>query len=282
MSAPRIRIPVGAILLVAVLLAISGFALHRGYDFYRLSLDARVDHDDFRILSPGEFIGHGYGVVGTALMFTNLLYVVRRKLARFPLGSMRFWLDLHVVTGLVGALLVVFHSAFQLRTPIATITSLSLFLVVITGIVGRYLYALSPKLDDSLFESDVSLLEKRRAGWETSIRDAMRAEFTNLPANASLLRALLTVPTWLRERSERRQAVFEASAPFLEANSDAKAVAQRVAEHAADEVRVAAASALLRTWRGMHRLFAILMLLAVAVHIGVAWFYGYRWIFSAE
>jgi hypothetical protein len=29
----------------------------------------------------------------------------------------------------------------------------------------------------------------------------------------------------------------------------------------------------------MHRFFAILMLLTVALHVGVAWHYGYRWIF---
>ena len=35
----------------------------------------------------------------------------------------------------------------------------------------------------------------------------------------------------------------------------------------------------LRSWRGLHRLFAILMLVTVVVHVWVAWHYGYRWRF---
>jgi hypothetical protein len=47
------------------------------------------------------------------------------------------------------------------------------------------------------------------------------------------------------------------------------------------DVRSVMGMALLRSWRGLHRLFALLMLLAVVVHIGVAWHYGYRWIFGS-
>ena len=39
-------------------------------------------------------------------------------------------------------------------------------------------------------------------------------------------------------------------------------------------------AALLRSWRGLHRFFALLMLAAVLLHAGVAWHYGYRWIFA--
>ena len=39
-------------------------------------------------------------------------------------------------------------------------------------------------------------------------------------------------------------------------------------------------AALLRSWRGLHRFFALLMLAAVLLHAGVAWYYGYRWIFG--
>ena len=60
---------------------------------------------------------------------------------------MRVWLDIHVFTGLTAATLVTFHSAFQLRTPIATISAASLGIVVLTGLIGRFLYALAPAAD---------------------------------------------------------------------------------------------------------------------------------------
>ena len=39
-------------------------------------------------------------------------------------------------------------------------------------------------------------------------------------------------------------------------------------------------TSLLQSWRALHRLLAILLLLLVPVHVGVAWFYGYRWLWS--
>ena len=91
--------------------------LWRGYEFYALDLDARVDHEDFRILSPGEVVGHGYGIVDTALFLVNLAYVVRRRFPRLPLGPMRVWLDLHALRGLVGSLLILFHGPAALGGP---------------------------------------------------------------------------------------------------------------------------------------------------------------------
>jgi len=53
-----------------------------------------------------------------------------------------------------------------------------------------------------------------------------------------------------------------------------------VAKLAASEVDAVAGQALLRSWRSVHRFMAILMVVAVTVHVAVAWVYGYRWIFS--
>jgi hypothetical protein len=59
-----------------------------------------------------------------------------------------------------------------------------------------------------------------------------------------------------------------------------RALGRFVALAAAGEVRAHAGVALLRTWRSLHRLFALTMLVTVSIHIGVAWFYGYRWVFG--
>jgi hypothetical protein len=45
---------------------------------------------------------------------------------------------------LLAASLVSFHSAFQLRTPIAATSAASLALVVLSGLIGWFLYALAP------------------------------------------------------------------------------------------------------------------------------------------
>jgi dihydropyrimidine dehydrogenase (NAD+) subunit PreT len=124
---------------VAMLVLIVGVLAWRGYDYYLLSLDDRVEHPDYRALRSSGDVGYGYGVAGTFLIFTNLLYLARRRLAKWKMGSVKTWLDVHVFTGLSGALFISFHSTFKARSTMAQVTTLSLLLVVITGLIGRFL-----------------------------------------------------------------------------------------------------------------------------------------------
>src|SRR5512143_2511920 len=117
---PRRSISLFMMFLSLLLIAISMGLAYRGYSFYKLSLEDRVEHPDFRTLRPSGMIGNGYGWVAALLVVLNLSYLIRRRFGGAKLGSMRVWLDLHVFTGMLAAVLVSFHSAFQLRTPIAT------------------------------------------------------------------------------------------------------------------------------------------------------------------
>jgi hypothetical protein len=276
-----------ALLMIALGFMVA-FPFMRGHGFYRLALDARFEHADYRVLSPGGFIGHGYGILGTGLILTNLLYLARRRLAWLPVGSLRAWLDLHVVTGVGGSILILFHSAFQLRSQIASVTSVSLATVVATGLVGRYIYALTPQTGDLTLEERLRELEATLPSFVASVRTAVaRCKTTTLPVNASPLRVLLTFPRWMLEARRRRRAIrITAKAdPTLKGlrktqRSDVRTLVKDLSRRSAGEIDRIAGGSLLRLWRSLHRFMAILMVLSVTVHIGVAWFYGYRWIFS--
>lgn len=267
---------------------LAAFPLTRGMDFYRRTLDARFDHPDYRVLSPGGMIGHGYGILGTALILTNLLYLARRRLAWLPIGSLARWLDLHVVTGLSGSILVLFHSAFQLRTPIAMATSASLSIVVLTGVIGRYIYALTPRTGDATIEDRLQELDESIPTFSDAVRKALReCPTTRLPANASPIRVILTIPRWIFEARRRRRAVRRAAKNNARLSSlkksepkFVKGIVKEIARLSAGELDRIAGGSLLRLWRSLHRSMAIMMVLSVTLHIGVAWFYGYRWIFS--
>ena len=90
---------------------------------------------------------------------------------------------------------------------------------------------------------------------------------------------LAAIPRWRRVSRQRREIVAMLAAEHDDA-PDTRRLVRAAQKAAAAEARAPGAAALLRTWRGLHRFFAILMLLAVGLHIGVAWHYGYRWIFS--
>jgi len=101
-----------------------------------------------------------------------------------------------------------------------------------------------------------------------------------VPANASLLRSLLAIPAWRRAGRVRREVLALILPPRREMSRGQRRAAKELALAAAAEARASGVSALLRTWRAIHRFFALLMLAAVLLHAGVAWYYGYRWIFA--
>lgn len=273
--------------LAALLVALAVLLAYRGWSFYVLPLHERPDHPEFKILRPSGIVGNGYGFAAAVLFVTNLLYLARRRIAAFKLGSMRFWLDLHVFTGLAGAVLVAFHSAFQLRSTLTTVTAASLAVVVVTGIIGRLLYALVP--DDGVADLREALdaLGERRPELVRMIGRVLgELPSPSLPANASLLRCIAVLPRWRRIGYRRKVAIRRLVHEALRGEPDRQrrkadaALGKVAAIAAAREVRAHAGTALLRSWRSLHRLFALTMLVTVGVHIGVAWHYGYRWIFG--
>jgi hypothetical protein len=201
---------------------------------------------------------------------------------------MRAWLNAHAFTGLVGSLLVVFHSAFQLRTPIAALTSASLGIVVVTGLIGFYLYALVPKAGLKPFQDRVEEIRPLLPGLVGVLEDHLRAKpVTVLPHDASFLRTIFTIPRWVFEARARRRGMRKAAKAdklyrvlVLREPKLARAFLQELGELASKEVDTQAGAAMMRSWRSLHRFLAILMLVSVSVHIGVAWFYGFRWIFE--
>jgi hypothetical protein len=262
-----------------VLIALTAYLLHRGWSFYKLSLEDRVEHPDFRKLRPSGMIGNGYGWIAAMLIILNLSYLVRRRLAGSKLGSMRVWLDIHVFTGLCAASLVTFHSAFQLRTPIATTSAASLGIVVLTGLIGRFLYALTPAMDRQRLREALDDMEELWPGHRSEFTHAIEAlPGPAVPTNASLLRSILAVPRWRGVGKQRREAL----SLILPRNLDRRQrkAARRLLKCAGAEAGSSGMAALLRSWRGLHRFFALLMLAAVLLHGGIAWYYGYRWIFA--
>jgi dihydropyrimidine dehydrogenase (NAD+) subunit PreT len=284
----RLRTLSGPALLFLCLTALVALLAWRGADFYRLDLESRIDHADFRRLSPGAPIGHGYGVFGTLLVLTNLLYLARRRFARWHLGSMRLWLNIHVFTGLFGSVLVLFHSAFQLRSAIASLTAFALALVVLSGVVGRYFYSLSPQKKSLQLTDPLETVQVFDAALAAQLAAAIRAlPPAPEPARATLLSSLSTVPAWLSHTRARRATVRVLMRPLLHDRSLGRdelpylRTAVRQLERAVTEpIRTAAGTSLLRTWRGLHRFMALLMIVSVTVHIAVAWVFGYRWIFE--
>lgn len=267
------------IVLGVVLVALTAALLYRGWTFYELSLEERVEHPEFRLLRPSGTWGNGYGWIAALLVVMNLSYLVRRRIGGSRLGSMRIWLDIHVFTGLFAATLATFHSAFQLRTLITQISAASLGIVVVTGLIGRFLYALAPANDRVRLAEAFEALDAVWPGHREELATAIEAlPSVAVPANATLLRSLLAIPQWRRVGRHRREALALIFPRDLDRAQ--RAAARELAAAAAADAGGSGKRALLRSWRGLHRFFALLMLASVLLHAGIAWYFGYRWVFA--
>ena len=111
----------------------------------------------------GSLTGHFIGIAGAIMMFMTLIYpfkkrVLGRRGRKNPLGT-------HILYGLAGPSLVVIHSAHKLDSLIGQMTFLAMVIVVLSGIVGRYLFrSVNRTLKDQKNELEAlrSTFEKRR------------------------------------------------------------------------------------------------------------------------
>ncbi len=95
--------------------------------------------------SASGLAGHGIGIAGFILMLmTATLYSVRKLRTTARWGSMAAWLRFHMVTGLVGPYMVLLHTAMRFR-GLAGLAMLLTAVVVVSGLIGRYLYTAVPR-----------------------------------------------------------------------------------------------------------------------------------------
>ena len=107
------------------------------------------------------------GLIGGILMLLTLLYALRKRLKFLKkLGGMEGWYYFHLIGGVGGPFIIIFHSAFALRSINSTMAFVAMMLVVVSGLFGRYIYTrigygLHNKIDN-IKETESALIESIR------------------------------------------------------------------------------------------------------------------------
>jgi len=92
-------------------------------------------------LTPETGLGYWLGIVGAGSMLLLLLYPLRKRIKLLRLiGGVSLWFRVHMVLGLVGPALILFHSNFQLGSVNSNVALFAMLTVAGSGLVGRYLY----------------------------------------------------------------------------------------------------------------------------------------------
>lgn len=106
---------------------------------------------------PGEGLGYNLGLAGGLMMLTLLLYSARKHLKFMqPLGKLKYWFRIHMMLGVIGPILVIFHTTFHLHSINASVAFYCMLLVAGSGLVGRFVYT---RIHKGLYGSRSTLKE---------------------------------------------------------------------------------------------------------------------------
>ena len=110
-------------------------------------------------LSAENGAGYILGIVGGSLMLMLLLYPLsKRNQLLTRIIPMRYWFGLHMFFGIIGPVMILFHSNFQIGSMNSTIALTSMLLVAGSGIIGRYIYT---NIHHGLYGKRITLNELR-------------------------------------------------------------------------------------------------------------------------
>ncbi len=108
-------------------------------------------------LTAEDGLGYILGIVGGSMMLLLLLYPLRKNVRWMRvLGSVKFWFRAHMVLGVVGPLLVLYHANFQLGSLNSKVATISMIAVAISGLIGRYFYT---KIHHGLYGHRTTMVE---------------------------------------------------------------------------------------------------------------------------
>jgi len=116
-----------------------------GREYYMSPLAKKVRHPLHATLRQSGTWGHLFGILGTVFMLLLLLYSVRKRF-RFARhwGHLNLWLRVHIFLGITGPVLVLMHTVFKF-SGIVSLSFWSMVLVVLSGMIGKYIYELIPR-----------------------------------------------------------------------------------------------------------------------------------------
>ncbi len=98
-------------------------------------------------MSPDSPIGYTYAIVGTILMMlATILYARHRKLRQRKVGGLNNSLNWHICFGVSALVVLCFHSFGNLNPRTGTYALYGMIAIVISGIVGRIIDKIVPRL----------------------------------------------------------------------------------------------------------------------------------------
>jgi hypothetical protein len=227
--------------------------------------------------SSGSRAGYNIGLAGAVLMLVLFLYPLRKHVRWLSVaGPLREWLNLHMLLGICGPLLILFHSRFQIGSANAAVAMASMSVVAGSGIVGRFIYT---RIHHELRGSKLAAIELR-AGLASALTRIQGGQ--SLPAPAKQIldayeahaqqvpRGFLSRTLKFMFIGLRRHAASFRIRRRLRGHPEAGWISEQIDEYLSGLQRVAQFSIyerLFSLWHVLHIPLVVLLILSAVFHV---------------
>lgn len=265
-----------------------------GAPYYTASLAVRARHPWNAWLRPSGYVGQSAGIAAFVIFLFLWLYPLRKtwKALRWT-GSVGRWLDVHVTSALLLPLLLAIHAAWR-SDGVIGLGLVAMFVVIASGIVGRYLYTRIPRARNGIELSREEVAAQRREliqqlaaatgltpdALEMTLHGSGEAAAAGNPLRVLLRLAANDLLRWRRTRELRARwvALTPGNRPLNAVQlRDALRLANRELSLSQQSRMLDATHRVFRYWHVAHRPFAITALVAVLIHVVVVVAVGATW-----
>ena len=271
-------------IMASIVIATTIYLSYKGYSYYSTPLEERFYHPDHENFKAGGLYGHGLGIVGTFLMaFGVVMYLIRKRsksLARF--GRLKYWLEFHIFLCTWGPVMILFHTAFKFG-GIVSIAFWSMVAVVLSGVIGRYIYIQIPRSIEGR-ELNLNEIQNMKANIHSLITNSYQLNEVSQSAILTSVNVQSQGGFLTRFFNERKQ--LSGIRRLLKQNNlrrrDIRKVLGLVKQEMTINTRIERLETmhqLFKYWHVAHLPFAIIMLVIVVVHVAITLAFGYTWIF---
>ena len=274
------RIYIGKMVFITIATTI--YLGYTGYSYYTLPIEERFYHPNYDWFKPAGVLGHGLGIAGTAMiLFGVVIYIARKRynfMSRFI--RLKYLLEFHIFLCFLGSILVLFHTSFKFG-GIVSIAFWSMVAVVISGIIGRYIYIQIPR---SIEGREYSLKEVQK------MRDELNIEIHHYGVQSEPIQLLIEQARNLNSLSPLhfgnsslllRKIKRELKTKNVDTTQIGQAMSAIKTEISLSQRigRLQSMQRLFKYWHVAHLPFALIMLVIVLIHVIVTLALGYKWIF---
>ncbi len=263
--------------MVVITMAVTCYLFYTGYTYYGTSLEERFYHPRHNWFKPSGVYGQGLGIIGTIMIaFGVTIYILRKRynfLAKYI--RLKYLLEFHIFLCTLGPILILFHTAFKFG-GIVSVAFWSMVAVVLSGVVGRFIYNQIPKTIEGRIMS-INEVKNMKTDLAVELHQKFNLESNTIEIVTNLISD---------ENTEDKKKNLGYLRKVLGRNDLPKSERRTILKMVKDEISLSKKIARLQTmqnlfkyWHVVHMPFAIIMLIVVVIHVAVTVAFGYKWIF---